>query len=69
MAFIIEEQDLISFYMREDFAGRNAVQNIYINRGDKTSYLHYIHYFMETKNPISRLAKIAVPRSPTPAYF
>ena len=69
MAFFIEEQDLISFFMRKDFSGRDEKKTVYINRGDETIYLNYVHYFMETKNPGSSLAKIAVPRSPTPALF
>ena len=67
MAFIYNERDSVSFYIKDSFAKNNKVITQLIERGDETTLLYFIHLYMEKTNPKSSLATLAIRRPSTPA--
>ena len=63
MAFIFKERDSVLFYIKDSFAKNNSVVTEFIERGDETTLLYFIHLYMEKTNPKSSLATLAVRRT------
>ena len=67
MAFIYNERDSVSFYIKASFAKDNKIITQLIERGDEDSLLYFIHLYMEKTNSKSSLATLAVRRPSTPS--
>ena len=67
MAFIFNERDSVTFYIKNSFSKDNKVITQLIERGDENRLLYFIHLYMEKINPKSSLATLAIRRPATPA--
>ncbi len=77
MAFILpnyDNCDIVSFYVRKDFADKQYIMTHYIDRDDKFALLYYIRQYMDTNVSVRRpdtpakLIMAALPKDYTPAY-